>query len=183
MIVMVALDLSALVRYITRFTEESFALLISVIFIKEAFAKLFNIIDEHPIKTDHDAVCWCIPKPANTTDDNSTLINATSYNISTTTVMTSTLVIEPNNTNTSIHWPSVSEHECKDLGGMLVGDGCGHVADVFFLSVILFFGTFVISMGLKMLRNSRFFPNKVSQKTCYIKFMLIKLVNYQTIMR
>ncbi|KAJ8320799.1 hypothetical protein KUTeg_002386 [Tegillarca granosa] len=161
LIVMVALDLSALVRYITRFTEESFALLISLIFIKEAFAKLFHIIDEHPIKTDLDTVCWCIPAPSNTTGVNSTLSNATDYNISTTTAVTSTLYVLPNNTNTSIHWPSVSEHECQDLGGMLVGDGCGHVADVFFLSVILFFGTFVISMGLKMLRNSRFFPNKI----------------------
>jgi len=32
---LVAFDLSALVRYITRFTEESFAVLISVIFIYE----------------------------------------------------------------------------------------------------------------------------------------------------
>lgn len=35
LIVIVAFDLSALVRYITRFTEESFAVLISLIFIFE----------------------------------------------------------------------------------------------------------------------------------------------------
>ena len=32
----VALDLSALIRYITRFTEESFAVLISVIFVYQS---------------------------------------------------------------------------------------------------------------------------------------------------
>lgn len=38
-----AFDLSALVRYITRFTEESFASLIAVIFIAEAFKKLWGM--------------------------------------------------------------------------------------------------------------------------------------------
>jgi sodium bicarbonate cotransporter 8/sodium bicarbonate transporter 10 len=46
LIVMVAFDLSALVRYITRFTEESFAALISLIFIVEAFVKLVKINKE-----------------------------------------------------------------------------------------------------------------------------------------
>jgi len=52
LLVIVAFDLSFLVRYITRFTEESFAVLISVIFIYEAFTKTlevcstFNVITE-----------------------------------------------------------------------------------------------------------------------------------------
>jgi hypothetical protein len=46
LIVMVAFDLSALVRYITRFTEESFAALISLIFIVEAIVKLVKINKE-----------------------------------------------------------------------------------------------------------------------------------------
>jgi len=40
LLVIVAFDLSFLVRYITRFTEESFAVLISIIFIYEAFTKV-----------------------------------------------------------------------------------------------------------------------------------------------
>lgn len=51
MLLIVAFDLSALVRYITRFTEESFASLIAIIFIAEAFKKLFGILDEAPINT------------------------------------------------------------------------------------------------------------------------------------
>jgi len=43
LLVIVAFDLSFLVRYITRFTEESFAVLISVIFIYEAFTKTLEV--------------------------------------------------------------------------------------------------------------------------------------------
>lgn len=42
LLLIVAFDLSALVRYITRFTEESFASLIAIIFIYEAFKKLWG---------------------------------------------------------------------------------------------------------------------------------------------
>ena len=49
LIVIVAFDLSALVRYITRFTEESFAVLISIIFIFESFKKLAGVWKTHPI--------------------------------------------------------------------------------------------------------------------------------------
>jgi len=43
LLVIVAFDLSFLVRYITRFTEESFAVLISVIFIYEACSKTAEV--------------------------------------------------------------------------------------------------------------------------------------------
>ena len=41
-LVIVALDLSAVVRYFTRFTEESFAALIGIIFIVESLKKLIS---------------------------------------------------------------------------------------------------------------------------------------------
>jgi len=44
LLVIVAFDLSFLVRYITRFTEESFAVLISVIFIYEACSKTVEVL-------------------------------------------------------------------------------------------------------------------------------------------
>lgn len=44
LLVIVAFDLSFLVRYITRFTEESFAVLISVIFIYEACSKTIEVL-------------------------------------------------------------------------------------------------------------------------------------------
>ena len=59
LIVIVAFDLSALVRYITRFTEESFAVLISIIFIFESFKKLAGIWKSHPIAESEEQNCHC----------------------------------------------------------------------------------------------------------------------------
>lgn len=47
----VALDLSALIRYITRFTEESFAVLISVIFMYESVVNVADIWVTRPLRT------------------------------------------------------------------------------------------------------------------------------------
>jgi len=72
LLVIVAFDLSALVRYITRFTEESFSILISVIFIYEAFMKVSEIWSDSPVHTGiirEDISrpwlyqCHCIPVP------------------------------------------------------------------------------------------------------------------------
>ena len=77
LLVIVAFDLSALVRYITRFTEESFAVLISFIFIYEAFAKILEIWSSEPVRTGvirEDKVspwlyqCHCTPQALNSTD-------------------------------------------------------------------------------------------------------------------
>ena len=65
LILIVMFDLSALVRYITRFTEESFACLIALIFIYEAFKKQFAIVDHYGISPDPLAegafYCECFP--------------------------------------------------------------------------------------------------------------------------
>ena len=50
-ILIVAFDLSYLVMYITRYTEESFSTLISLIFITDGFKKLWHIIDDYPVNT------------------------------------------------------------------------------------------------------------------------------------
>ncbi|XP_062862568.1 anion exchange protein 3 isoform X1 [Trichomycterus rosablanca] len=48
-LVMVAAEGSFLVRYISPFTQEIFAFLISLIFIFETFSKLFKVFQEHPL--------------------------------------------------------------------------------------------------------------------------------------
>nr|XP_032807163.1 anion exchange protein 2-like isoform X4 [Petromyzon marinus] len=45
----VAFEGSFLVRYISRFTQEIFSILISIIFIYETFYKLFKVFKEHPL--------------------------------------------------------------------------------------------------------------------------------------
>ena len=66
LIIIVAFDLSFLVRYITRFTEESFSILISIIFIYEAFTKIYEIYQHNIVHTgitreDAGLGCYCIP--------------------------------------------------------------------------------------------------------------------------
>lgn len=52
----------------------------------------------------------------------------------------------------------------QQLNGTLTGPGCNtnpYVADVFLMSVLLFLGTFLISVQLKEFKNALFFPSKV----------------------
>ena len=58
MIALVAFDASAFVCYITRFTEENFACLIALIFIKKAIDKVLHIADYYPI---FESDCFCQP--------------------------------------------------------------------------------------------------------------------------
>uniref|UniRef100_A0A8C8VR09 Anion exchange protein n=1 Tax=Pelusios castaneus TaxID=367368 RepID=A0A8C8VR09_9SAUR len=54
-LLVVAFEGSFLVRYITRYTQEIFSFLISLIFIYETFAKLITIFQKHPLQKDYKA--------------------------------------------------------------------------------------------------------------------------------
>ncbi|XP_071822946.1 electroneutral sodium bicarbonate exchanger 1-like isoform X2 [Apostichopus japonicus] len=142
-LVLVATDASSMVKYFTRFVEESFSTLISFIFIYEAIHKLINIYHEYPIhrfpllnQTEYD--CECHP---NTTSDYYT-------------------------DRIENMWHT-SLKECKANKGHLLtvtGEACHEsepVSDVFLMSAILMFGTFTIAYSLKMFKNTRYFPTVV----------------------
>ncbi|XP_054168120.1 electroneutral sodium bicarbonate exchanger 1-like isoform X2 [Oppia nitens] len=140
LLVMVAVDASALVCYITRFTEENFATLISVIFIYKAIDNLIQIRNEYPINPNPNQIlnysCFC------------SFNNQTEY-----------LIQEVSHNETEIK-------KCKSSGGEPIGIGCSvpnYVPDVFLLSAILFAGTYVISFMLKEFKTSTFFPTKLRQ--------------------
>ena len=42
-----------------------------------------------------------------------------------------------------------------------------YVPDVFFFSCLIFIGTFALSLGLKLFRNTTFFPNWVRESTLF----------------
>jgi len=75
LLVMVAFDLSALVRYITRFTEESFAMLIAIIFIFEALNKQYKTMKLKPVNFHPwdpvDYTCICNMSRTGLNDDES----------------------------------------------------------------------------------------------------------------
>ncbi|XP_060067333.1 electroneutral sodium bicarbonate exchanger 1-like isoform X2 [Ylistrum balloti] len=141
LITMTAFDLSALVRYITRFTEESFALLISLIFIKEAIAKVVHIKDKYPVNF-HPSLFF----PCNCLVFNNITKDTDIYPIE----------------GKAKYWSNFTKLDCEGLEGKLDGEGCiDYKADIFFLSILLFIGTFTLAYSLKMMRNSAFFPSFV----------------------
>lgn len=178
LLLIVAFDLSALVRYITRFTEESFACLIAVIFIAEAFKKLVGILKKAPVNTrpDMELIYDCECFPPNSTSDNGTLWNTTFGGLASSTAIPVTAYhiedgMEVLNSSLNgtmdmvINWTTVTHEECTKFGGELIGEGCDtphYVGDVFFLSVLLFLGTFVVASSLTGFKNSSFFPTFVS---------------------
>ncbi|XP_030630473.1 anion exchange protein 2a [Chanos chanos] len=81
----VAFEGSFLVRFVSRFTQEIFAFLISLIFIYETFSKLANIFKEHPLQ------------PCNSTAVNDATISLLSnYSSSTNQTATTKVLNQPN---------------------------------------------------------------------------------------
>ncbi|XP_045485729.1 sodium bicarbonate cotransporter 3 isoform X1 [Pieris rapae] len=139
LVILVAIDASALVCYITRFTEENFATLIAFIFIYKAVENVISIGKKYPLKTRPDEIlnyeCYCLPSNYSKVPE-------------------------------QFNWTSVDKELCKFYNGTLAGGGCDtkvYVPDVFLMSIILFLGTFAISIILKDFKNSLFFPSKVRQ--------------------
>ncbi|XP_039308124.1 sodium-driven chloride bicarbonate exchanger isoform X3 [Solenopsis invicta] len=141
LMILVALDASACVCYITRFTEENFATLIAFIFIYKAIENVMSIGKKYPLNTyssdtmDYD--CWC--KPPNVS-------LPSSYD--------------------NMNWTTLDKTACENYNGTMVGDDCSvpqYVPDVFLMSIILFMGTFLLSVELKDFKNALFFPSKVRQ--------------------
>ncbi|NXO79371.1 S4A4 protein, partial [Sitta europaea] len=158
-VVLVATEASHLVRYFTRFTEEGFCALISLIFIYDSLEKMLSLADAFPINWHYR------------------LDNVTSYSCTCNlrrlfnpilTCLT-TLQCPP---LSSIVFPSIptsqncpgtrqgrlSRTQCLDRGGHLLGTSCQYVPDVTLISFLLFGGTFLCCAALKHFRSSRYFP-------------------------
>ena len=67
-----------------------------------------------------------------------------------------------NITNMTIDWDNILGDTCQSYGGEPIGDGCfppHYVPDVFFLSILLFLGTFGVAVVLKDIRGTSIFPS------------------------
>uniref|UniRef100_A0A8D2AFW1 Anion exchange protein n=1 Tax=Sciurus vulgaris TaxID=55149 RepID=A0A8D2AFW1_SCIVU len=64
-VLVVAFEGSFLVRFISRYTQEIFSFLISLIFIYETFSKLIKIFQDHPLKDSYDPPLMIKSKPQN----------------------------------------------------------------------------------------------------------------------
>ncbi|KRX66586.1 Sodium-driven chloride bicarbonate exchanger, partial [Trichinella sp. T9] len=161
LVIIVAFDASAMVSYITRFTEESFSALISFIFIYESIAKLIKILQNariikwNPLSaTGVGGNCSCSGKPVESAfmDDVKSMISRRRMNAS------SWLFHQPDENISYIDWDNVPLEHCEYLNGQLTGDSCYYMLDVFLMSLVLLAGTFTIAMVLKRGRNSSYFP-------------------------
>ncbi|NXR02169.1 S4A4 protein, partial [Sagittarius serpentarius] len=147
-VVLVATEASHLVRYFTRFTEEGFCALISLIFIYDSLKKMLSLADAFPINWQYR------------------LDNITSYSC----VCNLSSPAPQGMTHRSPHpWPTgryspwsraggLSRTQCLGQGGHLLGTSCQYVPDVTLISFLLFGGTFLSCTALKRFRNSCYFP-------------------------
>jgi hypothetical protein len=70
----------------------------------------------------------------------------------------------------TIDWASLSNETCMMYGGHMAGHGCEtkYIADIFFFSILLFIGTFSLTLALVDFKRTTLFPTVVSIKQSYI---------------
>ncbi|XP_051487536.1 anion exchange protein 4 [Apus apus] len=147
-VVLVATEASHLVRYFTRFTEECFCALISLIFIYDSLKKMLSLADTFPINwqyrldnvTSYSCVCN-LSRPGHSSTGNDTLF---------------TSPLAPQQPPAAP--AGLSRTQCLHRGGHLMGSSCQYVPDVTLISFLLFGGTFLSCTALKRFRSSRYFP-------------------------
>ncbi|XP_063956817.1 sodium bicarbonate cotransporter 3-like isoform X13 [Lytechinus pictus] len=151
-IILVATDASSLVKYFTRFIEESFSSLISFIFIYESVHKLIKIYKQNPVEgyTNENTTYECMCQTASSLYE--------------------------------YHEEDFYEEAAKDcerMNGTLVGNYCGkHVpqSDIFLMSLLLMIGTFTIAYSLKEFKTTGYFPTIVRQTLSDFAVLIAVLV-------
>ncbi|XP_073932971.1 anion exchange protein 4 isoform X7 [Castor canadensis] len=150
-LVLVATEASVLVRYFTRFTEEGFCALISLIFIYDALCKMLNLTRAYPIQRPGAPAYGCFCQYPGPGENESQWTRTNLKNRDDILIMDLGLV------NASLLPPS----ECTRQGGRPRGPGCHTVPDIAFFSLLLFLTSFLFATALKHVKNSRLFPSMV----------------------
>uniref|UniRef100_A0A5F9CRD0 Anion exchange protein n=1 Tax=Oryctolagus cuniculus TaxID=9986 RepID=A0A5F9CRD0_RABIT len=148
---LVATEASVLVRYFTRFTEEGFCALISLIFIYDAVGKMLNLAHAYPIQRPGSLAYGCLcqfPGPGG---------NESQWTRPRPQSRDDLLSVDLGLVNASLLPP----HECVQQGGYPRGPGCHTVPDIAFFSLLLFLTSFLFAIALKHMKTSRFFPSVV----------------------
>ncbi|CAM1326879.1 SLC4A7 (predicted) [Pycnogonum litorale] len=164
LILLVAFDASALVCYITRFTEENFATLISLIFIVKAIQELLHIAKDHPVKH----FLPPLPLSNNCTFDN--FSNSTDSD-------------DDDLTNTSyINCTSLSNGTDPTENNFVMVPS--YVSPVFLMSCLLFIATYIMLILLKDFKTAAFFPTKVrhfvSDFAVIIAIVTVTVIDFMT---
>ncbi|XP_047586443.1 anion exchange protein 4 isoform X2 [Lutra lutra] len=148
---LVATEASVLVRYFTRFTEEGFCALISLIFIYDAVGKMLSLTSAYPIQSPGYPAYGCFCQYAELGGNESQWMRTEPKDRDDISSLDLGLV------NASLLPPP----ECARRGGRPRGPSCHAVPDIAFFSLLLFLTSFLLAMALKHVKTSRFFPSVV----------------------
>ncbi|KAK2723290.1 hypothetical protein QYM36_001817 [Artemia franciscana] len=145
MLILCALDISAWVCFITRFTEENFALLIASVYVYKAVENIIKIYHKYPMSPPDvmniTGDCFCTPSGGNFTGGNFT--------------------------GGALNWTGMAANECSMLyNGTVEGTGCleeqtPYEPNVFLMSVLLASFTFWLCVKLKHFKHELYFSYKV----------------------
>ncbi|KFQ52423.1 Electrogenic sodium bicarbonate cotransporter 1, partial [Pelecanus crispus] len=166
--VLVATEASHLVQYFTRFTEEGFCALISLIFISDSLKKMLSLADAFPINwqyrldniTSYSCVCN-LSSPSHSSARNDTKQPSP---------------LAPQQVQPLLPG-RLSRTQCLGQGGHLLGTSCQYVPDVTLISFLLFGGTFLSCTALKRFRSSRYFPAGVRKLVSDFAIILATLTS------
>uniref|UniRef100_A0A8B9M2N9 Anion exchange protein n=1 Tax=Accipiter nisus TaxID=211598 RepID=A0A8B9M2N9_9AVES len=145
-VVLVATEASHLVRYFTRFTEEGFCALISLIFIYDSLKKM--------LRNDTPLLSPLAPLQVQSLLPGSWARGWGGPEVS----MRDTSSLPALSPQPPATPAGLSRTQCLGRGGHLLGTSCQYVPDVTLVSFLLFGGTFLSCTALKRFRSSRYFP-------------------------
>lgn len=153
-VLVAAFEAVAIVKKITRFTEEIFSTLVCLIFIYESFVKLIAIFVEHPLQSEY------LLMDINHTEITSQPVSAGDSNF---TVNLTHLVRIIHNTSISVDGYIVNGtlYNATNADGEEVDLVVLPQPNTALLSLILMIGTFIIAYKLKHFRNSKYLGRSV----------------------
>ncbi|OXB60320.1 hypothetical protein ASZ78_007919 [Callipepla squamata] len=165
-LILVATEASHLVQYFTRFTEEGFCALISLIFIYDSLKKMLSLAEAFPINWHYRAddvtlySCTCnLSGPGHILEGNNTLFSPPTALQQSPAVST-----------------ALNRTQCLGRGGHLLGTSCQYVPDIALLSFLLFGGTFICCTTLKHFKSSRYFPTGLRKLVSDFSIILAILI-------
>ena len=152
--VMLAFEGVYIIKYVTRFTEEIFAFLISCVFLSDAFRKIYKIFRLDPILQPDD---YC-KLMMHTTNGSSRSTSATDFVITSSSSSSSSSSFVLHNATYTGSDAAASSFYCQIYSIDLV-EKSDHKAspNIALLSLILLTGTCAVALALKKLRRSVFF--------------------------
>uniref|UniRef100_A0A8B9DYM8 Anion exchange protein n=1 Tax=Anser cygnoides TaxID=8845 RepID=A0A8B9DYM8_ANSCY len=148
-LVLVATEASHLVQYFTRFTEEGFCALISLIFIYDSLKKMLSLAE------------GCPPWPSDSGCPHPWPLSSCSL---------------PASPQPPAAPAWLSRAQCLSRGGQLLGASCQYVPDIALLSFLLFGGTFLCCTALKHFKSSRYFPTGLRKLVSDFSIILAILI-------